>query len=63
VIQPGSVSSPMQECSETEKAQAIARHEMLYAEEIADVIAFALSRSERADIVNLRIEPRVQKTS
>jgi hypothetical protein len=27
------------------------------------VIAFALSRSERADIVNLRIEPRVQKTS
>jgi 3-hydroxy acid dehydrogenase/malonic semialdehyde reductase len=63
VIQPGSVSTPMQECSDDQKEQAIADHEMLYADEIAETIVFALTRSERADIVNLRIEPRVQKTS
>jgi 3-hydroxy acid dehydrogenase/malonic semialdehyde reductase len=63
VIQPGSVSTPMQECSDDEKRQAIADHEMLYADEVADTIIFALTRSERADVVNLRIEPRVQKTS
>ena len=63
VIQPGSVSTPMQECSDEEKAQAIADHEMLYADDIAETIVFALTRPERVDIVNLRIEPRVQKTS
>ncbi|WP_076072356.1 SDR family oxidoreductase [Sphingomonas montana] len=63
VIQPGSVSTPMQECSDDQKAQAIADHRMLYAEEIAETIIFTLTRSARADIVNLRIEPRVQKTS
>jgi NAD(P)-dependent dehydrogenase (short-subunit alcohol dehydrogenase family) len=63
VIQPGSVSTPMQECDDDEKRQAIEQHEMLYAEEVADVIVFALTRSKRADIVNLRIEPQIQKTS
>ncbi|MEZ0496411.1 SDR family oxidoreductase [Sphingomonas sp. IW22] len=63
VIQPGSVSTPMQECSDDQKEQAIAEHRMLYADEIADAIRFTLTRSERADVVNLRIEPRVQKTS
>jgi NADP-dependent 3-hydroxy acid dehydrogenase YdfG len=63
VVQPGSVATPMQECSEEEKRRAIANHEMLYAEEIAEAIYFVLTRSERADIVNLRIEPRLQKTS
>jgi NADP-dependent 3-hydroxy acid dehydrogenase YdfG len=63
VIQPGSVSTDMQECSDDEKAEAIANHEMLYAEEIAEAIVFSLTRSERCDVVTLRIEPRVQKTS
>ncbi len=63
VIQPGSVGTDMQECSEDEKREAIARHEMLYAEEIAETIVFALTRSERADVVTLRVEPRVQKTA
>jgi len=63
VIQPGSVATPMQECSDDEKARAIANDEMLYAEEIAEAILFALTRSSRADVVNLRIEPRLQKTS
>jgi NAD(P)-dependent dehydrogenase (short-subunit alcohol dehydrogenase family) len=63
VIQPGSVGTDMQECTDEEKREAIANHEMLYAEEIAEAILFALTRSERCDVVTLRIEPRVQKTS
>lgn len=63
VIQPGSVATPMQPANEEEQKQAIASHHMLYAEEIADAIHFVLTRSERADVVNLRIEPRLQKTS
>lgn len=63
VIQPGSVATPMQQCGDADKAQAIANHEMLYAEEIAEAILFTATRSPRADIVNLRIEPRMQKTT
>ena len=63
VIQPGSVSTPMQQCTDAQKEQAIADHRMLYADEVGDAILFALTRSERADVVNLRIEPRLQKTS
>jgi NAD(P)-dependent dehydrogenase (short-subunit alcohol dehydrogenase family) len=63
VIQPGSVDTDMQECSPDEKQEAVASHEMLHAEEIAEAIAFVLTRSSACDVVNLRIEPRVQKTS
>jgi NADP-dependent 3-hydroxy acid dehydrogenase YdfG len=63
VIQPGSVGTDMQECTVEEQREAIANHEMLYAEEIAEAILFTLTRSERCDVVTLRIEPRVQKTS
>jgi 3-hydroxy acid dehydrogenase/malonic semialdehyde reductase len=62
VVQPGSVSTDMQECSDEQKQAAIARDEMLHAEEIAEAIQFVLTRSPRADVVNLRIEPRMQKT-
>lgn len=62
VIQPGSVDTDMQECSADEKATAIARDEMLHAREIAEAIRFVLTRSPATDIVNLRIEPRIQKT-
>ena len=63
VIQPGSVSTPMQECRDEDKAEAIANHEMLHAEDVAETIVFALSRPEHVDIVNLRVELRLQKTS
>lgn len=63
VVQPGSVSTPMQECSDDNKRQAVANDEMLEADEIAEAILFVLTRSERTDVVNLRIEPRLQKTS
>ncbi|UYY78511.1 SDR family oxidoreductase [Sphingomonas sp. R1] len=63
VIQPGSVDTDMQECSDDEKAEAVAKAEMLHAEEIAEAIRFVLTRGSASDVVNLRIEPRVQKTS
>ena len=63
VIQPGSVATDMQECSEEEKRAAVANDEMLHAVEIAEAIVFVLTRSARADVVNLRIEPRLQKTA
>jgi NAD(P)-dependent dehydrogenase (short-subunit alcohol dehydrogenase family) len=63
VIQPGSVATDMQPCSEPEKREAVAREEMLHAEEIADAIRYVLTRSWRTDVVNLRLEPRLQKTS
>lgn len=63
VIQPGSVDTDMQECSPDEKREAVAKHQMLHAEEIAEAIEFVLTRSSASDVVNLRIEPRVQKTS
>lgn len=63
VIQPGSVDTDMQECSDDEKAEAVAKAEMLHAEEIAEAIRFVLTRGSASDVVNLRIEPLVQKMS
>jgi 3-hydroxy acid dehydrogenase/malonic semialdehyde reductase len=61
VIQPGSTNTDMQECSDDEKRDAIARDAMLHAEDVAEAILFALTRSASADVVTLRIEPRMQK--
>lgn len=62
IIQPGSVATPMQQCDDAEKRKAIRNGEMLHAREIAEAILFALTRSAFADVVNLRIEPLMQKT-
>lgn len=62
VVEPGSTATDMQRCSDAEKAEAVARDEMLHAVEVAEAILFVLTRSPRADIVNLRIEPRMQRT-
>ncbi len=63
VIQPGATGTDMQPGGDEARREAIARDEMLYAEEVAEAILFALTRSERADVVNLRIEPLIQTTS
>ena len=63
IIQPGSVDSEMQECDAEEKRAAIAAGRMLPPEDVADAILFALTRSPTCDIVNLRIEPLIQKTA
>lgn len=62
IIQPGSVDTDMQECDDDEKRAAVARQEMLHAEEVADAVRYVLTRSSATDILNLRIEPRLQKT-
>ncbi|MBW8911848.1 MAG: SDR family oxidoreductase, partial [Sphingomonas sp.] len=63
VIQPGSIDTEMQECSDDEKREAVADGRMLAAEEVADAILFVLTRSATCDVVNLRIEPLLQKTA
>ncbi|MBP2159362.1 MULTISPECIES: SDR family oxidoreductase [Asticcacaulis] len=63
VIQPGATGTDMQPGGDDARREAIAKDEMLYAEEVAEAILFALTRSERADVVNLRIEPLIQTTS
>lgn len=63
VIQPGSVNTDMQEGSDDEKRRKVEREEMLHAEEVAEAILFALTRSHRTDVVTLRIEPRLQETN
>lgn len=63
VIEPGSVGSDMQECTAEEQCEAIARGEMLWAEEIAEGILFAISRSRLCDVSLLRMEPIRQKTA
>lgn len=63
VVEPGSVGSDMQPCDVEEQRRAIAREEMLAADEIADGILFALTRSARCDVLNIRMEPRLQKTA
>lgn len=63
VIQPGSVDTAMQQCTAEEKQAAVAAGEMLDPAEIAEAVLFVLTRSTKCDIVNLRIEPILQKTA
>jgi len=63
LIEPGSTGADMQPSTPEEQREQIANKEMLYAEEIAQAIAFTLTRSPRCDVVSLRIEPLIQQTS
>ncbi len=60
LVEPGTVGSDMQEPDDDEQRAMIAREEMLRAEDIAEAVAFILTRPHRADVVSLRIEPRLQ---
>ena len=53
----------MQESTPAEQREKIQKHEMLEAEEIAEAVQFILTRSERCDVVNLKIEPRLEDYS
>jgi 3-hydroxy acid dehydrogenase/malonic semialdehyde reductase len=61
LVEPGTVGSDMQEPSDDEQREMIARQEMLRAEDIAEGIEFILTRPTRVDVVMLRIEPRIQE--
>lgn len=60
LIEPGLVSADLQGLPVEEQREKVARHQMLLAEELADTIVFALTRSARTDVVSLRVEPRLQ---
>ena len=60
LVEPGTVASDMQEPDDDEQKAMIAREEMLRAEDIAEAVAFIVTRPHRADVVSLRIEPRIQ---
>lgn len=62
LIEPGSVGADMQEMAPHEQREAIDKHEMLYAEELADTVIMALTRAERVNIVSMRVEPRMEKS-
>lgn len=60
LIEPGSVGTDMP--SETPEQQEKLQEElkMLKAEDIAEVVAFCLTREERSEIINVRIKPSLQ---
>ena len=60
LLEPGTVGSDMQTPDDDEQKAMIAREEMLRAEDIAEAVEFILTRPHRADVVSLRIEPRLQ---
>ncbi len=60
LIEPGLVGADLQGMPVEEQRKKIAAEEMLYAEDLAETIIFALTRANRTDIVSLRAEPRLQ---
>jgi len=60
LIEPGLVGADLQGTPVEEQRKKIAAEEMLYAEDLAETIIFALTRANRTDIVSMRTEPRLQ---
>jgi len=56
-IQPGLVSSDLHAASPAEQRAMVKNGQMLEPEDVAEAVAFSLTRSMSCDIVNLRIEP------
>lgn len=59
-IEPGSVTSDMQQDPKTEQRKKIKKMEMLEAEDIAMSVLFCLSQPQRCDIVSMQIRPHLQ---
>lgn len=62
IVEPGSVGSDMQPCTPEQQREAIAKGEMLFAEEIAAAVRFIIERVDRCDVAMMRVEPVRQKT-
>ncbi len=60
LIEPGAVGTDMQPVSVPDQQKKQENLEMLKAEDIAQVVLFALSQPERSDIVELKIRPHLQ---
>lgn len=63
VIQPGTTSSDMQAGEFADQGREVDAQRMLRPDRVAEAIVFALTRPDDADVVTLRIEPRLQKTA
>ena len=57
LIEPGSVGTDMQPLTPEEQRSKIEAMEMLYAEDIARVIAFTLSQPTRTSVVSMQVKP------
>jgi NAD(P)-dependent dehydrogenase (short-subunit alcohol dehydrogenase family) len=60
LVEPGSVATPLHGLDEQELADKLAKREMLTPEEIAECIAFIITRSSACDIVSLQVRPHKQ---
>lgn len=60
LIEPGAVGSDMQDASPEEQRKKIAAGKMLKAEDIAELVAFILTRPFRCTVSLVRMEERVQ---
>ena len=61
LVEPGTTGSDMQEASDDEQREEIAKARMLRAEDVAEAVDFILSRPPRVDVVTLRLEPRLHE--
>lgn len=61
LIEPGAIGTHLQPYSADKLQEFIGDFEMLPADEVAEAIMFAATRSKGVDVVTLRIEPLVQK--
>ena len=60
LIEPGSVTSDMQEDTKEEQKEKIDKMEMLESEDIAISVLFCISQHKRCDIVTMQIRPHLQ---
>jgi NAD(P)-dependent dehydrogenase (short-subunit alcohol dehydrogenase family) len=61
LIEPGAIGTRLQPYSDDKLQDLVDEFQMLPADEVADAIMFAATRSKGVDVVTLRIEPLVQK--
>jgi len=61
LIEPGAIGTHLQPYSGDELQDFVGEFKMLPADEVAEAIMFAATRSKGVDVVTLRIEPLVQK--
>jgi len=62
VVEPGLVGADLQGIPIEEQREREARHEMIYAEDIADAVCFVLTRPERTSVSLIQVEPIKQKS-
>ncbi|UEG51694.1 SDR family oxidoreductase [Mucilaginibacter daejeonensis] len=60
LIEPGAVGTDMQPVSVPDQQKQEQQHAMMLAEDIARTVLFAVTLPERAEVVELKIKPRLQ---